>query len=227
MKLPFDKIYCIHLVEAGYRHKSVLEECKKINLENEINFWYTSKKPINKTIGDGMCSLHDDYYNKYRKVNEYTYGACFDCAYNHYSIIKQAYIRGLNSILIIEDDIFFHDDIDLLNDVIDNIPEDYDILKFYNQRYQKDNEHIKDYFISMDINNYQYYYHSTLCYALSRNGMKSLIDEYESNFAVADIALNNIRLNKDIKFYTLKSNLICSPKRFVSTIIGRRLKKKK
>jgi hypothetical protein len=42
MKLPFDKIYCIHLVEAGYRHESVLEECKKINLENEINFWYTS-----------------------------------------------------------------------------------------------------------------------------------------------------------------------------------------
>lgn len=231
MKLPFDKIYCLHLVEAKDRYDSVLEECDKINLENEISFWYTSKKPINATIGNNIQSLHDKYYDKFAIKNEYTYGACFDCAYNHYSIIKQAYIRGLNNILIIEDDIFFNNNTDILKDIIDNIPYNYDVLKLYNTSIRDVLKQpnvsmfcdylytFKNYFELLNKNNYKHFYHSTLCYALSRKGMKALIDEYETNLVAADIALNNIRLNKEINFYTLKSNVFCMPKKFSSNII--------
>lgn len=49
--------------------------------------------------------------------------------------------------------------------------------------------------------------------------MKVLIDEYESNFTCADIVLDNIRANDDIKFYSLKLNMFCNPKsKFESTI---------
>lgn len=219
MKLPFDKIYCLHLAEAKERYDSVLEECEKINLENEIDFWYTTKKPINVTIGNNTPSLHTPYYERIFNNNKNIYGACFDCAYNHYSIVKQAYIRGFNSILIFEDDIEFNDDIDLLNTIIKNIPNDYDVIKFknteiYHKKFQK--MHFGYFKLINEKNNFLF---STLCYALSRKGMKVLIDEYESNFTCADIVLDNIRVNDDIKFYSLKLNMFCNPKsKFESTI---------
>lgn len=59
-------------------------------------------------IGESISDLHTEFYDKARKlVNPDIYGAVFDCAYNHYSIIKQAYLRGFNNILIIEDDILW------------------------------------------------------------------------------------------------------------------------
>ena len=51
--------------------------------------------------------------------------------------------------------------------------------------------------------------------------MEALINEYETNLVAADVALNNIRLNKDIKFYTLKTNLFCSPKNLISNIVNK------
>lgn len=55
---------------------------------------------------------------------------------------------------------------------------------------------------------------------LKQKGMEALINEYETNLVAADVALNNIRLNKDINFYTLKANLFCSPKDFISNIVN-------
>lgn len=219
MKLPFEKIYCLHLVEASERYTNVLKECERINLENEVNFWYTSKKPINAIIGNHIETLHDGYYDRRFKINPYTYGACFDCAYNHYSIIKQAYIRGINSILIFEDDICFNYDVNLLDNIINNIPNDYDVLKFYNTCYDKQNNIDNGYFEIINEQNIKLYYHSTLCYALSRKGMEALINEYEKNLLAADVALNRIKSNNDIKYYTLKLNVFCIPREFVSTIV--------
>jgi hypothetical protein len=71
------------------------------------------------------------------------------------------------------------------------------------------------------IDNPDKYCNSTLCYALSRKGMEAVINEYESNLVAADIALNNITSNKDIKFYVLKLTLFCKPKKFISTIVGK------
>ena len=219
MKLPFEKIYCLHILDAKERYDSVIKECEQIELENEVNFWYTCKKPINLTIGNNIDTLRTDYYNKKAEINEYTYGTVFDCAYNHYSIIKQAYMRGINSILIFEDDILFNN-IRVLKDIINNIPNDYDVLKFHNHVYDKRNLIVNNCFFEL-IDNPDKYYHSTLCYALSRKGMEAVINEYESNFAAADVVLNNITSNKDIKFYVLKLTLFCKPKKFISTIVGK------
>lgn len=219
MKLPFEKIYCLHILDAKERYGSVINECNKIELENEVNFWYTCKKPINLTIGNNIESLYTSYYNEKAKKNEYTYGAVFDCAYNHYSIIKQAYMRGINSILIFEDDILFNNT-NILKNIINNMPNDYDVLKFHNQFCDRKNIIVNNSFFQL-IDNPDKYYHSTLCYALSRKGMEAVINEYESNLVAADIVLNNITSNKDIKFYVLKLNIFCKPKKFISTIVGK------
>lgn len=220
MKLPFEKIYCLHLAEANERYTNVLKECERIDLENEVNFWYTTKKPINVTIGDCIETLHTPYYKRKMNVNPYTYAACFDCAYNNYSIIKQAYIRGINSILIFEDDIKFNEDVNLLKDIVDNIPSDYDVIRLHNTCYDKNNK-IENgvYFELLDEDNCKHYYHSTVCYALSRKGMKALIDKYETKLQAADNVLDSIRLNEDIKFYILKLNVFCTYQDMKSTIV--------
>jgi GR25 family glycosyltransferase involved in LPS biosynthesis len=128
-------------------------------------------------------------------------------------------MRGINSILIFEDDILFNK-ISVLKNIIDNIPNDYDVLKFYNSIYDKKNVIVNNVFFQL-IDNPDKYCNSTLCYALSRKGMEAVINEYESNLVAADIALNNITSNKDIKFYVLKLTLFCKPKKFISTIVGK------
>lgn len=214
MKLPFEEIYCLHLVEDKNRYDSILNEINRIELENNIEFWYTSKKPINNEIGDNLESLHTRYYDKRKLCNQGVYGSVFDCAYNHYSIIKQAYLRGVNSILILEDDIKFNDDNVIIKDIIDNMPNDYDVLKLYNtNNYNWGNKSIdcKNYFIKLDKTNFYNYSQSTLCYALSKKGMEVVINEYERSFMASDLILDNIRSNDTINFYTLKINNFVKP----------------
>lgn len=232
MKLPFDKIYCLHLAEDTQRRENVLSEIKKINLENKVNFWYTTKKPINSIIGNSIQTLHTGFYDQVKeKTNPNIYGAVFDCSYNHYSIIKQALLRGIESILIIEDDIVFNNDLNMLKSVVDNIPKDYDVLKLYsthNPRLFMQLQytppeyaliHDTDYFNRLTVENQyeigKYYKYSTLCYALSKKGMEALVAIYESNyFLPSDLCLDScyaVKGLEDIKFYALKENIFCEP----------------
>lgn len=216
MKLPFDKIYCLHLAEDNNRKINVLNEIKKIHLENEVNFWYTTKKPINIAIGNHIQSLHTMCYDEIYKRNNSIYGAVFDCAYNHYSIIKQALLRGMDSILIIEDDIKFNDDLIELEAIISNIPKDYDVLKLHNTiiPYTSNVHDYNQYFLNLKENNNQWTF-STLCYALSKKGMGAIVNVYESklsHFFPSDICLDVLsRLNMDIKLYSIKDNVFCQP----------------
>lgn len=226
MKLPFDKIYCLHLVENPERKYNVLNEIKKLQLENDVQFWYTTKKPINNIIGESISDLHTKFYDEISKhTNKNVYGSVFDCAYNHYSIVKQAYLRGLNNILIIEDDIHFNDDISLLNDIIKNIPQNYDVLKLFNEfnpyivgkqdivTPNIDNEYF-DLLNATDVYS-RFYRFSTLCYGLSRAGMLALITVYETKFMPADMSLDMVYrttgLGFDVNFCTIKENLFCHP----------------
>ena len=45
--------------------------------------------------------------NKKKRYNPDIYCAVFNCAFEHYTIVKQAYLRGLNNILVFEYDIRF------------------------------------------------------------------------------------------------------------------------
>lgn len=214
MIFPFDKIICLHLVEDIHRYISILNQVKYFGIKDKFEFWYTCKKSkITNEIGNNIDNLKDGYYDSIMEHNPNVYGNVFDCAYNHYNIIKTAYLRGFNNILIIEDDILFNKDKKNLETLFNNIPQDYNIIKFYYSH--DDNEfnvpEVK--YVDKSYEQFYKYVYSTLCYGLSRKGMEIMIDEYENNFAAADIVLENIKNNDKIndKYYILSYNNLCLP----------------
>lgn len=215
MKLPFDEIYCLHLAEDTIRYNNIKQEFKKIGIEDQVKIWWTCKRPISTFCGNNITSLKTLYYDSiYNNSNKNVYGNVFNCSFEHYTIIKQAYNRGLNSILILEDDIKFTNDINTVKNVFDNMPKDYDIIKFYNSYTPEGwliNNKFNDIYVNPEYNTNLYTNCcSTLCYALSKNGMKQMINMYDKKFVPADVVFDNFRDFK-IKFYNLKYNILCIP----------------
>ena len=145
MKLPFDKIYCLHLSEDKERENQIKKQFKFLGITKQVDIWWTCKRDISNKIGKMITSLHTKFYNTYSKNNNKLYGNVFNCSFEHYSIIKQAYMRGFNNILIIEDDVVFNRDKEKIQYIMNNIPDDYDIIKFFNEFTNNlyDNEPVK------------------------------------------------------------------------------------
>lgn len=182
MILPFDKIYIINLVTNKNRHDNCVKEFNKIGVdEKDLTFWYATRNNFLKGIENIIPSLKYDWYDKMQTYDDNTYSRIFDNAYYHYNIIKTSYERGFNSILVCEDDVNFIDNTDVVLDVFNRIPQDYDIIKFYNMG---DTDAFKDKNMS-NINyikdKYRGYLACCMIYALSRNGMKIYIDYVENN----------------------------------------------
>lgn len=216
IKLPFDKCYCLHLSEASDRYENLINEFNNLGIKDKVEIWWTSKKPINIVIGNNIESLKTEYYERLYKQNKNIYSRVFDCAYNHYSIIKQAYERGLNNILIIEDDIYFNKNKNIINNIFNIMPNNYKMIRFYTtyNYFETNKNNNKE--ISYITRDDEYFYemcNSSLCYALSNEGMKIVIDEYEKCFQQPDVILNNICWNYSLNdnIYILKYNLLCNP----------------
>lgn len=233
MKLPFEKIYCIHLAEDVERYELLMNELRRIGIEDQVDIWWTSKKNINTIIGNSMTSLHTQYYDEIKEsICPNVYQGVFDCTYNHYSIISQAYARGLKSILIFEDDIIFNDDVEKIKAVFDSIPDDYTIVKFHNVwvcgEYALCKNPIKENlsydvpkFITYDDESFMTYGNSLLCYGMTHDGMKHILDAYDRGFQASDIVVERVKkLDKPQGFYTLASNMLCMQRNVVSNIIN-------
>ena len=187
MILPFDKIWCLHLAENKEREKHCLNEFKKINIENKVNFWWTCRRRISNDIGLWLDELHNGDYDSLSGNKKLIYGAVFNCSLEHYSIIKTSYYRGFEHILIFEDDIRFVNNINLIKNTFNNIPKDYDIIKFYDIE-----GHVyDDWYINDNSNNQEFikttnFGHSTAFYALSRKGMALYCSLMDKKFVPAD-----------------------------------------
>lgn len=110
----------------------------------------------------------------------------FACAIAHYSVIKSTYELGYESLLVMEDDIRFLNDISLIKKIVRLLPRDYDYAQFERAKpYEmpmsewlslKNETHKNTYWIP--FRNMR----GGGCYALSRNAMKCIIDEMEHVF---------------------------------------------
>ena len=92
MITKFDKMYVIHLAECTDRYENMMKEFQKMGMENEVEVWWTCKRKISNQIGDNIKTLCTAFYDEKRQTCDNVYGSVFNCSFEHYSIIKQAYL---------------------------------------------------------------------------------------------------------------------------------------
>jgi GR25 family glycosyltransferase involved in LPS biosynthesis len=90
------------------------------DMDAKVRYFYSTPFPYNGLIAD---AFNRSGKGRFTKPNEY------DCARNHYAIIKTAYDLGWEHVLVIEDDVLFLKDVDMWMMYLSNIPEDFDVLQ--------------------------------------------------------------------------------------------------
>ena len=198
MNIPFNKIIVIHCSDNHVRYDFIKNWIKEYDLEDNVDIWWTCKKKINTFCGNRIGSLKCACYDEALERTPNIYGNVYDCGQQHFSIIKTSYERGLDSILIIEDDFGFSEGIDKLKEVFNNLPHDWDIIKFDTFFEKGWYTESGDYFRECYDDDMKF---GAMCYALNRNGMKAVIDSYENIFRGADSALYEGLKDKQVKAY--------------------------
>jgi len=160
-------------------------------IADQLRMQYATPFPFNALI---MDAFNRSGKGRFTKPNE------FDCSRNHYSIVRQALDDpNCKSLLVFEDDIRFLKDVDVWNDYIDHIPEDYDIIQF--GAFSADpniNKYIRPNTTEYWVKHPDVGMWTTAMYALSRKGMKYYLAMMDKLFWVADGPLYKANINSKV-----------------------------
>lgn len=204
----FDKIFVIHCIENESRLKNIQfqQEQSGLNLEiHETCYFPWSQQAVNGLI----------LSNRGRYIVN---GSEFNLTREFYSIIKRSYLKGLEHILIFEDDFNLMKN-EYLEEFVDNIPNDFDIIQFSilaNREILPDYREIQnEYEAGKHFIECKKGYWSNCGLALSRKGMKYFIDAIDKEFLAADI----VAFEDTNKIYFFgKNNIKSGLKHYIPTV---------
>lgn len=182
MELPFEETWMISLCEREDRYKMMIPQFKELGWD--VKDFRVVKHPASDLITDLIG----------KDLNITRGGGEFNCTREHYTLIKSAYLRGVKSICIIEDDVHFLKDKSVWEEYFKNLPNNWDILRFCSNR--NDFIPITKYWTRCVLPLF-----GTGCYALSRKGMKYMIDSIDNKYQPIDVPLFNICNNREINHY--------------------------
>lgn len=102
----------------------VLHYAKNLNIEDRLN------AELNRVgiLQSGICYIYENINsplfdvlrnNMKCDVEHLKNASTMSCAWGHYSILKIAAIKGYKTTLILEDDIAFHKDIDVIENILE------------------------------------------------------------------------------------------------------------
>jgi glycosyl transferase family 25 len=119
MEKYVDNVYLINMDKDTDRLEKVTKECKKFNINferfNGVDPLKLSKKELNKYVSKICQNICPN--------------GIIGCGVSHMKIYEDALKNNYKNILVLEDDVFFSDDIyEELNKAMIELPEDYDIL---------------------------------------------------------------------------------------------------
>ena len=196
----FDHIYCLHNLPDASRLPELKKELRRVGIDETAPYFswkYDFPSPILDCMFDDKrlkmdISLRASSRNYIKRVS-----------LRHYEIIKEAYAIGYERILILENDIRFHNDLKYVEKMLENIP-DGDIIMFDKMTCSAPSEPIKykQYIKSLpegalygNMNDSGVFFIFCSCYALNRTGMKRVIDTQEMNLFPPDTPLNDKSIN--------------------------------
>ena len=103
------------------RYEKIVPELARVGITDYIVQWDVPETPIK------------DILRRNIRVNKFLQDiGPFSCCLSHYKAIKTAQGLGVKSCLIMEDDIRFRLDIDILKATLGSLPQDYDYAQFEN-----------------------------------------------------------------------------------------------
>lgn len=187
----FGHCFLLTMSNRGDRKQAVLNQLHTLGLpdtfvQSEFDIHYATVFPYNDIIAK---AFNETRKGRFTKANEY------DCARNHYAMVKQAYDLGYEYCLIMEDDIQFYNNEELWTSYLDNIPNDWDILQFGG--FTADPAITK--YLGMDKGYWTKHRDvgiwTTSMYALSRKGMEFYLAFMNKVFWVADGPLYKAPIN--------------------------------
>jgi GR25 family glycosyltransferase involved in LPS biosynthesis len=195
----FDHIYCLHNLPSIERVPKLDKELKRIGIDETADYF--------SWVYDYPSGLLDLVYNDMRlnmctAIKSSSRDFIKRATMKHYEIIKEAYEIGYERILIMEDDIRFHRDVDYINKLLANMP-DTDIVMFDKMVSSRPGDAIKykQYIKTLpsgslygDIHDSGVFFIFASCYALNRRAMKRIIDLQESGLLPSDTPLNDKEL---------------------------------
>lgn len=217
-KQYFDRIYVLNLVNAPERTKLMEEQLTKIFPNDKYKFWETVKKPfINNEVAKAVVEAElksesklklpttGSYYDWWRSGKVNLMGVIFDCAYNIYSILKVAQVKQYKHICIFEDDFRFIEDTDKIYEYLDNIPENYDLIRFYSSGFNDDWSKRKEQLELKDGQHYISFQQSALglggggigMLALSQKGIQVYLNYLEKVNFISDLFCMDWRYSID------------------------------
>lgn len=217
MNLPFERNYCLNISKSKDRREHMKKMFHDCDLENIIFTEYTDLDFLKNNkhrnmLCENLCNMFN--YNC-KDINMEVVNMIINnlsCLLNHYQIIKYNYDCNVESICVFEDDVSITD-INLFKRYLNNLPEDYDIIRYgildwydftndknlYNKK--SDNDNIV----------------GAQCYAMNKNGMKCFIDFLSSgNFCWTDHIFR--RINNKCNIYYTKDKLVLPSNNFQSVI---------
>lgn len=192
LNTKFDKIYVIHCVEDTVRYNNIQYQKEQSGIDFDI-WWTTKSHPFSEQMLNGI--LLSGYGRYIVNKNE------LNLVREFYAIIKIAYERSFNHILIFEDDFSLMKN-ENIEEFISNIPEDFDIIQFStlaNKKLFNYDNLIKQYENGILFTQVNSGFWSNNGLALSRNGMKYFLDYYKTEFVAADIP--QFEINNTNKFF--------------------------
>lgn len=127
----FDKIYVLNLLENKERRDFIINQFKawgvyeKLYANNKLEIVEAIKLPwIDKKVVEMMGQLgHGDV----KSLDGYNVGA-YNCACEHYKILKRSLMKGYNRIMVLEDDVCLLKDYNAFVNILETMPNQFDIL---------------------------------------------------------------------------------------------------
>ena len=210
MKIPFDKVYCISYCRNIEKQNNMCKIMKYLGINFEFIYGadYTNLEILKHKDFLFFKDWDDDQSYK-DKFNFRNYTHFIGASYDHYTAVLHAYESGANSVLIMEDDCTFINDVSYIEWAFNNYPKDADAIKFGYVSRSDSLQFVKNKIDIKKINKSFIKQNNDLmiCFAgcqlyciCNRNTMKKYIDLQQSNFMCCD---NVFEQMSNIVFYGL------------------------
>ena len=214
-KKYIDHIYCIHYVPYSDRRERLEKELKRVGI-----------------LDSGIFSWQLSY-----DIPKFTKNPLEDNTYNHLQCYCNAKYMGYKKVMILEDDIVFLKDINMIQTLLDNLPNEYDICLFDHIFFKNDfyiNDTHIDIFKYGEINKYyRYFYHvylssnyiicSTLYDTIINRILKDIIINEHLNpedFYLSNFIKDNV---KEDNYYNNEHTFIVNLFKYKSIISNKRM----